>query len=73
VQFEQTWARDFWGSQVMKDYIVEMDTTQRNLLGFPAPGHRYWTERTIAAVQDRYVGMDMADYRAALRGGGARM
>eukprot|EP01051_Picozoa_sp_SAG22_P015425 SAG22_NODE_2013_length_3140_cov_6.228214_3_plen_58_part_00 len=39
-----------------------MSTAQRNLLGFPRPRDRYWTEQTLAAVQDRYAEMDMADY-----------
>ena len=98
IQFEQTWARDFAGSQVMKEFVAEMSSSQRNVLGFPPPvstgtrsrarqsqlccgllgyvrcdqwscaaqGHRYWTAQTIAAVADRYDGIDMRDYAHAL-------
>ena len=62
IQFEQTWAKDFWSLQHMKDYVATMSTPQRNILGFPEPGNRYWTPQTIAAVADRYNGIDMSDY-----------
>ncbi|MFZ0667125.1 MAG: phytanoyl-CoA dioxygenase family protein [Acidimicrobiales bacterium] len=35
-------------------------------LGFPKPGHPYWTEQTLAGVSARYRGLDMALWRAAL-------
>jgi hypothetical protein len=36
---------------------------QRDLFGFPRPGHDYWNEQTLAGVAARYPGMDMAPYR----------
>jgi len=37
------------------------------LLGFPPPGHPYWNEETIAAVQMRYPKMDLAPYAVPRR------
>ena len=53
----------------MKDFVATMSTPQRNILGFPEPGNRYWTPQTIAAVADRYNGIDMSDYEQQLPGG----
>ena len=41
---------------------------QRRMLGFPAVDSRYWTPRTIAAVEERYPGIDIQPMRAALGG-----
>eukprot|EP01050_Picozoa_sp_SAG11_P026115 SAG11_NODE_6140_length_1380_cov_1.430913_1_plen_71_part_00 len=54
--------------QHMKDFIAAMSTPQRNILGFPPPGNRYWTPQTIAAVGDRYTGIDMSDYEQGMPG-----
>ena len=61
------------GMQHMKDFVAAMETPQRNILGFPPVGHRYWTPQSIAAVGDRYTGIDMADYEQGLSEGGARL
>jgi len=44
--------------------IARLEPFQRSVLGFPAPGHPYWNEYTLAAVAARYkgLGMDMAPY-----------
>ena len=39
---------------------------ERTALGFPAPGHGYWTEETLEGVAARYPGMDMTPYRDAV-------
>jgi hypothetical protein len=36
------------------------------LLGVPRPGHPYWTEAVVDAMERRYPGIDMAPYRRAL-------
>jgi hypothetical protein len=44
--------------------LVERTTVrERDLFGFPPPGHEYWNEQTLADVQARYPGMDMTPYR----------
>ena len=48
--------------------IARLDPQQRSVLGFPSPGHRYWTPETVAAVKARYgaYGIDMTPYQALL-------
>jgi len=36
------------------------------LVGFPKPGHAYWTEATIGRVNARYPNLDMSPWRDAL-------
>jgi len=63
------WA---WGmlrrSRVMEELIAEASVDQRCVLGFPAPGHPYWTPETLAAVAARYgaLGMDVEPYARAI-------
>ena len=59
-----------WSVQAIKpEYRAWIETAtleQRQLFGFPAPGHAYWTEETLAGVGARYPGMDMTPYREAV-------
>ncbi len=52
----------------MERLIAQASVDQRCVLGFPAPGHAYWTTETIAAVGARFgpLGMDMRPYHSAL-------
>ncbi len=44
--------------------LVERATVrERDLFGFPPPGHEYWNDQTLADVQARYPGLDMTPYR----------
>ena len=58
-------------SRGMEHLIARASVDQRCVLGFPAPGHAYWTPETLAAVEARYgsLGMDLAPYAKALRSG----
>jgi aminoglycoside 6'-N-acetyltransferase len=51
-------------SRVMETLIATLSVDQRCVLGFPAPGHRYWTPDTLAAVAARYgpLGFDPSEY-----------
>ncbi|MEY2552777.1 MAG: hypothetical protein QOC57_637 [Ilumatobacteraceae bacterium] len=51
----------------MIELVTNVDADTRTLLEIPAPGHAYWTDQTIADMQVRYPGIDMAPYRAAQR------
>jgi hypothetical protein len=55
-------------SQVMERLIAEASVEQRCVLGFPRPGHAYWTRETVDAVGARFgaLGIDMAPYAEAL-------
>jgi hypothetical protein len=44
-------------------FVPECTVRQRDLFGFPRPGHDYWNEQTLADVALRYPGIDMAPYR----------
>jgi hypothetical protein len=48
--------------------LATATVAQRCLLGWPAPGQRYWSTETIAAVERRYgtLGFDGAPYRRAI-------
>jgi hypothetical protein len=58
-----------WGSRGLESSIgrllVALTPRQRELLDFPAPGHDYWTRRTLDDVKQRYPDMDLGPYRAA--------
>ena len=41
---------------------------QLTVLGFPEPGHPYWTPQTLAGVAARYPMLDLAPWRAAVGG-----
>ena len=62
-----SWAM-YRPSWVMERLIAKASVEQRCILGFPRPGHSYWTQETIAAVQARYgaLGIDMTPYAHAL-------
>ena len=47
----------------MKRFIERATPRQREVLGFPPPGHSYWTRETLEAVQARYPGLDMTPYK----------
>jgi hypothetical protein len=48
----------------MKRFIERALPRQREVLGFPPPGHPYWSAETLAAVAARYPRMDMSPYRS---------
>jgi hypothetical protein len=55
-------------------FLAGLSPVQRGVLGFPLPGHSYWTQDTAAAVGRRYQEMDMSPYlEALLAQGGARL
>ena len=54
-------------SMVMERLLANASVEQRCVLGFPAPGHAYWTRETLDAVRARYgpLGMDLGPYERA--------
>ncbi len=49
----------------MHRFIERATPRQREVIGFPRPGHEYWNAETLDGVAVRYPGMDMTPYRAA--------
>ena len=65
----QGWAWAMYTKAMrMERLIANVSVEQRCVLGFPRPGHPYWTKETVLAVAARYapLGMDVTPYAAAL-------
>ena len=43
--------------------MQQTNVRQLTVLGFPEPGHRYWTEETLRGVAARYPLLDMEPWR----------
>ena len=59
------WARPMYHSTFfLEKLIAKMTVKQRNILGFPKPGHKYWNSGTLDAVAKRYepFGFDITPY-----------
>lgn len=56
-----------WPNQALSPHWVEAmeraSVRERNLFGFPPPGHPYWDAQTVCDVGLRYPGMDMTPYQ----------
>jgi hypothetical protein len=52
------------------DFVQQASPRQLAVLGFPPPGHPFWTDETLAGVAGRYPGLDLAPWRAARAGTG---
>ena len=51
---------------VVRDLVASLSPRERELLGFPPAGHKYWTEETIEGLARRYPGTDASPYLAML-------
>jgi len=51
----------------MRQFLQRATPRQREMVGFPPPGHPYWNEQSLAAVAERYPEMDMGPYLGARR------
>ena len=59
------WARNMYHETFyLEKLIASSSVIQRNILGFPKPGHRYWNKETLEAVEKRYgpLGFDISPY-----------
>lgn len=52
------------------NFVQGAGLRQLAVVGFPQPGHPYWTEETLAGVAARYPGLNMAPWREAAPGSG---
>ena len=71
----RAWCWSMYSSDMfLEKFIATCSVAQRTLLGFPKPGHRYWTPNTVVAVAARYqvIGMDMRPYIEALQARAAK-
>jgi hypothetical protein len=49
----------------MTEVFLRASPRERDLFGWPPPGHEYWNEQTLAGVAARYPGIDLTPYRVA--------
>ena len=56
------WSR-FGEKPELHRFIEQASPRQREVIGFPPPGHEYWNADTLEGVAQRYPGMDMSPYR----------
>ena len=47
------------------NFVQQATPRQLTAVGFPAPGHRFWTEETLAGVARRYPGLDLTPWKEA--------
>jgi hypothetical protein len=52
-------------SPAWHNFVQGATVRQLTAVGFPEPGHPYWTEETLAGVQARYPRLDMGPWTAA--------
>jgi ectoine hydroxylase-related dioxygenase (phytanoyl-CoA dioxygenase family) len=50
-------------------FVQHANERQLTVLGFPPPGHPYWTPQTLAGVAARYPMLDLSPWRDAVVGG----
>jgi hypothetical protein len=48
-------------------FMADSTLKQRQLFGFPPPGHAYWTDETIRRITGIYPGMDVTPYAQRVR------
>ena len=51
-------------------FVAQASERQLTVLGFPPPGHPYWTAQTLAGVAARYPMLDLSPWRRVAPGGG---
>lgn len=51
------------GKKEFHEWVVGASVSERSLIGFPEPGHEFWTEETLDGVAARFSGIDMTPYR----------
>jgi ectoine hydroxylase-related dioxygenase (phytanoyl-CoA dioxygenase family) len=62
----QSWPRDSHTKAELQRFVGQASPRQREVIGFPSPGHAYWNEETIRGTAARYPGFDAAPYLEAL-------
>jgi len=50
----------------LRRFLERATPRQREMIGFPPPGHPYWSDETLQGVGSRYPGLDLTPYRNGL-------
>ena len=65
-----------WSAQAIRPefatWVSQATPEERTLLGFPEPGHTYWTPETLEGVAKRYPKMDMTPYQMHVSAGDSK-
>lgn len=63
-----TWTNNNHQASDFATLLATCSVEQRTVLGFPQPGHPYWTPYTLQAVKQRYgpLGFDVGPYQQAV-------
>ncbi len=54
------------GSPVFQEFIGGLTAAQRQIWRFPPAGHPYYTEQTLALLEEQYPGWDSDEYHRAM-------
>ena len=54
------------GAPVFQEFIGGLTAAQRELWRFPPAGHPYYTEQTLALLEEQYPGWNSDEYRRAM-------
>ena len=54
------------GASVFQEFIGGLTAAQRELWRFPPAGHPYYTEQTLALLEEQYPGWNSDEYRRAM-------
>lgn len=55
------------GDSRFRSFVAGKSPEDLALFGVPRPGHAFWTEETVDAMQSMYPGLDVAPWRSPLR------
>lgn len=62
--------RHAWGDRSFlpewQPFVGQASPRQLHLLGFPPPGHPYWSEKTLEGMRVRYPQLDLSAWKAQL-------
>ncbi len=66
-------TRHSWGDRSFEPawtpFVERATPRQLRLFGFPPPGHAFWTDATLTGMAQRYPGLDLSAWRAAVQAG----
>jgi hypothetical protein len=60
----QAWPFKGFSSE-WHNFVQQATPRQLEVLGFPGPGHAFWTDQTLAGVARRYPGLDLQPWHEA--------
>jgi hypothetical protein len=59
----RAWTDDAANTSAWQSFVARASVRQLEVFGFPPPGHRYWTDETLAGIALRYPGINTDRWR----------